>query len=158
MNLPSFLQEGSTRVKLYFLLFLLNILCWAPSTLLYSCKSMHVCGVARAAAAGRLPGCEPRWCGAEWASFGARRTAARPFCGRYGPGQAWHLSVDGPAGSGRAAEHGQDTTDPGTGCSATHELHCQHTPLEGAPEPSFTKALSPSESDITLVLSSFGNF
>lgn len=54
----------------------------------------------------------------------ACRMAGRPFCGRYGGGQSWHLSVtmeqqgDGKAGTQK--EHCQYTADWGTNCGWTH--------------------------------------
>lgn len=54
----------------------------------------------------------------------ACRTAGRPFCGRYGRGQSWHLFVtmeqqgDGKAGTQR--EHCQYTADWGPNCRRTH--------------------------------------
>lgn len=56
--------------------------------------------------------------------FWACRTAGQPFCGRYGQGQSWHLSVtmdqQGDVKAGTPREHCQYTADWGTNCKRTH--------------------------------------
>lgn len=57
----------------------------------------------------------------------ACRTAGRPFCGRYGPGQSWHLSVtmdqQGDGKAGTQSEPCQYTADWEANCGGTQLTH-----------------------------------